>query len=78
MVRRLLSSVLILAIVSAVTFFLFFAVPGDPARLSCGKICTPAKLAEIHKNLGLDQPLLVAVRQLHEGDRRRPRRDRGR
>jgi peptide/nickel transport system permease protein len=58
-VRRLLSSVLILAIVSAVTFLLFFAVPGDPGRLSCGKICTTEKLAEIHKNLGLDRPILV-------------------
>ncbi len=58
-VRRVLSSVLILAIVSAVTFFLFFAIPGDPGRLSCGKICTPEKLAEIHHNLGLDRPLLV-------------------
>jgi peptide/nickel transport system permease protein len=58
-IRRLITSVLILGVVSAVTFFLFFAVPGDPGRLSCGKICTPAKLAEIHHNLGLDKPVLV-------------------
>ncbi|MBK5306660.1 MAG: ABC transporter permease [Frankiaceae bacterium] len=58
-VRRLITSVLILAVVSAVTFFLFFVVPGDPARLSCGKICTNEKLAEIHHNLGIDRPLVV-------------------
>ena len=57
--RRSLSSVFILAVVSLVTFLLFFAVPGDPGRLSCGKICTPAKLAEIHHNLGLDRPIQV-------------------
>ncbi len=66
-VRRSLSSVLILAIVSAVTFFLFFAVPGDPGRLSCGKICTAEKLAEIHKNLGLDRPLLVQYGEYMKG-----------
>jgi peptide/nickel transport system permease protein len=57
--RRLITSVLILAVVSAVTFFLFFAVPGDPGRLSCGKICAPSTLAEIHHNLGLDRPVIV-------------------
>jgi peptide/nickel transport system permease protein len=66
-VRRVLSSALILAIVSAVTFLLFFAVPGDPSRLSCGKICTPAKLAEIHHNLGLDRPLVVQYADYMKG-----------
>ncbi len=80
--RRSLTSVFILAIVSAVTFFLFFAVPGDPGRLSCGKICTADKLAEIHHNLGLDRPLvvqygeymkgIVAGRDVREGGDRQP------
>ncbi|MDX6198180.1 MAG: peptide/nickel transport system permease protein [Actinomycetota bacterium] len=58
-IRRLITSVLILAVVSAVTFFLFFAIPSDPGRLSCGKICAPSTLAEIHHNLGLDRPVIV-------------------
>jgi len=66
-VRRSISAVLILAVVSAVTFFLFFAVPGDPARLSCGKICPPARLAEIHHNLGLDRPLVVQYGEYMKG-----------
>lgn len=66
-VRRTISSVLILAVVSAVTFLLFFAVPGDPGRLSCGKICTPAKLAEIHHNLGLDRALPVQYGEYMKG-----------
>jgi peptide/nickel transport system permease protein len=67
LIRRLLSSVLILAIVSFVTFMLFFAVPGDPGRLSCGKICTPVKVAEIHHNLGLDKPILVQYGEYMKG-----------
>jgi peptide/nickel transport system permease protein len=66
-IRRLISSVLILAVVSAVTFFLFFAVPGDPARLSCGKVCPPATLAEIHHNLGLDRPVVVQYGEYVKG-----------
>ncbi len=65
--RRTASSLLILAIVSAVTFFLFFLVPGDPARLSCGKLCTPDRLAEIHRNLGLDKPALVQYGEYMKG-----------
>ncbi|KAA2252472.1 ABC transporter permease [Solihabitans fulvus] len=57
LVRRVLGAVLILFVISAVTFFLFFALPSDPARLSCGKGCTPELLATIHHNLGIDRPL---------------------
>ena len=82
LIRRLLAAGLIVAIVSVVTFFLFFAVPGDPARLSCGKLCTPARLAEIKSNMGLDKPLvvqygtymkgIVAGREVSEGGDPRP------
>ncbi|MFF3664722.1 ABC transporter permease [Microtetraspora malaysiensis] len=57
--RRGLSAAFILLIVSAVTFFLFFAVPGDPARLACGKVCPPETLVQARHNLGLDQPIFV-------------------
>jgi peptide/nickel transport system permease protein len=57
--RRLLSAAAILLLVSAVTFFLFYAMPADPAQLSCGKQCTPQLLAEIRHNLGTDQPAVV-------------------
>jgi len=59
LIRRLLSAVAILAVVSAITFFLFFALPGDPARIDCGKVCTPQKLADIRHTLGFDHPILV-------------------
>src|SRR6266568_4917488 len=57
LLRRGLGAVLILFAISAVTFFLFFALPSDPGRLSCGKTCTPEILATIHHNLGIDRPL---------------------
>ncbi len=67
LVRRTLAAVLILLVISAVTFGLFFAVPGDPGRLSCGKVCTPEKLADIHRNLGLDEPVVVQYGQYLKG-----------
>lgn len=57
--RRTLSAAVILLLISAVTFFLFFAAPRDPALLACGKNCTPDALAIIHENLGLDKPIPV-------------------
>ncbi|MFF7245919.1 ABC transporter permease [Embleya sp. NPDC008237] len=55
LVQRLLGAALILFVVFTVTFFLFFAMPDDPARLSCGKTCTPETLALIRRDLGLDE-----------------------
>ncbi|MEF3115797.1 ABC transporter permease [Streptomyces chrestomyceticus] len=57
--RRSLGAIVILLIISAFTFFLFFAAPRDPALLACGKNCTPDAIAMIHKNLGLDKPVPV-------------------
>ncbi|MCT9930695.1 ABC transporter permease [Planotetraspora sp. A-T 1434] len=57
--RRTIGAAVILLIIAAVTFFLFFAVPADPARLACGKICPPETLAQARHNLGLDQPIFV-------------------
>jgi peptide/nickel transport system permease protein len=57
LVRRTLGALVILLFISAFTFFLFFAIPHDPALLSCGKNCTPQNIALIHRNLGLDHPV---------------------
>jgi len=58
-IRRTFGAVLILLLISAFTFFMYYAIPQDPATLACGKNCTPDALAIIHKNLGLDQPVPV-------------------
>ncbi|MDH6575489.1 ABC transporter permease [Kitasatospora sp. MAP5-34] len=57
LVRRSLGALVILLIISMVTFALFFAIPADPARLSCGKVCTPENLALIRHSMQLDQPV---------------------
>lgn len=59
LVRRVLGAVVILVLISFVTYLLFFALPSDPALLSCGKNCNPQNIALIHKNLGLDDPIPV-------------------
>jgi peptide/nickel transport system permease protein len=50
--------VLLLFLVSVAVFFLFSIVPGDPARLTCGKSCTPDILEANRHRLGLDLPPL--------------------
>ncbi|WP_441250409.1 ABC transporter permease [Kitasatospora sp. McL0602] len=57
LVRRSLGALVILLIISMVTFALFFAIPADPARLSCGKVCTPENLALIRHSMNLDKPV---------------------
>ncbi|MEV0223273.1 ABC transporter permease [Streptomyces sp. NPDC050704] len=59
LVRRVTGAVVILLIISAITFWLFYAIPRDPALLSCGKNCTPDVLAQVRHNLGIDRPLPV-------------------
>jgi peptide/nickel transport system permease protein len=55
--RRAIGAVVTLLIIAAVTFFLFFAVPADPARLACGKVCPPELLEQARHNLGMDMPV---------------------
>jgi peptide/nickel transport system permease protein len=57
LIRRIVGSIVLLLVVSAVTFFIFFATPVSPGRLACGKTCTPANVAAINKALGLNKPL---------------------
>ncbi|MEU6813345.1 ABC transporter permease [Streptomyces sp. NPDC046860] len=59
LVRRVFGALAILLIISAVTFWLFYAIPRDPAMMSCGKNCTPQMLAQVRHNLGIDHPVPV-------------------
>ncbi|MEU4108777.1 MULTISPECIES: ABC transporter permease [unclassified Streptomyces] len=59
LVRRVFGALVILLIISAVTFWLFYAIPRDPATMSCGKNCTPEMLAQVRHNLGIDHPVPV-------------------
>ena len=58
-IRRCIAAVLMLVVISIVTFGIFYAGPTDPARLTCGKNCTPASIAANRHALGLDKPVTV-------------------
>ena len=59
-IRRLLWVVVLLFVVSAVTFIIFYALPSaDPAALRAGRSPSPTLIASIRHNLGLDQPIYV-------------------
>ena len=60
--RRCLAAVMMLVVISVVTFGIFYASPTDPARLTCGKNCTPQSIAANRHFLGLDKPHHRAVR----------------
>jgi peptide/nickel transport system permease protein len=57
-IRRALWVIVLLLIVSAVTFAIFYVLPsGDPAALRAGRSPTPEQLAQIRHTLGLDKPI---------------------
>ena len=56
-VRRIVSGLLVLFVVSISVFALFFYGPSDPALAYCPETkCTPQRLANITEQLGLDRP----------------------
>ncbi|MBC8128787.1 MAG: ABC transporter permease [Rhizobiaceae bacterium] len=57
--RRLFQAVLILLGVSLVTFALLYLLPADPVRQIAGRTASPAQIASIRAQLGLDQHFLV-------------------
>jgi peptide/nickel transport system permease protein len=59
-VRRLLWTVLVLFAITVLVFLIFFKTPGiDPARQIAGRNPSPAVLAEIRHQFGLDEPVPV-------------------
>ena len=58
--RRLIGMVLLLILVSAVTFIIFNVFPStDPAALRAGRQPTPEVIEQIRADLGLDRPKIV-------------------
>lgn len=58
--RRIGWTAILLVVVSAVTFAIFYVLPsGDPAALRAGRQATPELIAQIRETLGLDRPLYV-------------------
>jgi len=59
-IRRSLWTVLVLFVITVLVFIIFFKTPGvDPARAIAGRNSSPAILAEIRAQFGLNKPLPV-------------------
>jgi peptide/nickel transport system permease protein len=67
LVRRMLGMVVLLFLLSVTVFVLFNLLPGDPARLTCGRACTPAIIEANRHRLGLDQPVLTQYTNFVKG-----------
>lgn len=55
--HKILYGLITLFGVVTIIFFLFTVLPGDPARMMLDQKEDPEQLAQIRKNLGLDQPI---------------------
>ncbi|MBL3688099.1 ABC transporter permease [Leucobacter zeae] len=57
--RRLLSLIPVLFVVSVVIFSLIHLTPGDPARRILGEKASDDAVAALHRSMGLDDPLIT-------------------
>ncbi len=58
-IRRLFSTLVVMAVVAFVVFSLLYLTPGDPAAVIAGDIATSEDIQRIHQRLGLDDPFVV-------------------
>jgi peptide/nickel transport system permease protein len=58
-VRRILSTIPVMAVVALFVFALLHLSPGDPAAIIAGDTASPDDIARIHQALGLDRPLYI-------------------
>jgi peptide/nickel transport system permease protein len=66
-VRRLLATLVVLAIVSLLSFSLMQLVPGDPALVLAGIGATADQVQHIRQEFGLDQPFAVQMLRWYGG-----------
>jgi len=58
-VRRVLATIPVMAVVALFVFSLLYLAPGDPAAIIAGDQATPDDVERIRASLGLDRPYLV-------------------
>ena len=61
LIRRLWQMIPTLLGVLLLVFFLFNWVGGDPAYVLAGKISNPEQIANIRRQLGIDEPMYVQL-----------------
>jgi peptide/nickel transport system permease protein len=59
LVHRLVGGLIVLWLVSVLTFLLVHMVPGDAADAVAGQDATPAEIARLRHEMGLDRPLIM-------------------
>jgi peptide/nickel transport system permease protein len=57
--RRILATLPVMAIVALLVFSLLYIAPGDPAAVIAGDQASPADVERIRQSLGLDRPFLI-------------------
>ncbi|HRD76064.1 MAG TPA: ABC transporter permease [Hyphomicrobiaceae bacterium] len=57
--RRVLATIPVMAIVAFLVFSLLYIAPGDPAAVLAGEQASPEDVEKMRKSLGLDRPFLV-------------------
>src|SRR3954463_3910758 len=57
-VRRLLATIPVMAVVAVFVFFLLRVAPGDPAAIIAGEDATAETIAAVRAKLGLDRPVV--------------------
>ncbi|MCV9940996.1 ABC transporter permease [Boseaceae bacterium BT-24-1] len=58
-VRRIITTIPVMAFVALFVFSLLYIAPGDPAAVIAGDQASPADVERIRQSLGLDRPYLV-------------------
>ncbi|AVO46915.1 ABC transporter permease [Phreatobacter cathodiphilus] len=58
-VRRIVATIPVMAVVALFVFSLLYIAPGDPAAVIAGDQATPADVEKIRQSLGLDRPFLI-------------------
>jgi peptide/nickel transport system permease protein len=59
LLRRVLATIPVMAIVALFVFSLLYIAPGDPAAVIAGDQASPEDVEKIRRSLGLDRPFLV-------------------
>jgi peptide/nickel transport system permease protein len=71
-IRRILATIPVMAVVGIFVFLLLHLTPGDPAAIIAGDYASPEDIKRIRAKLGLDEPIYIQfgtwVWQLMQGD----------
>jgi peptide/nickel transport system permease protein len=67
LLRRVAGALLVLFGLAVIIYALFYLAPQDPAILTCGKGCTPERLAQVHAAMGLDDSVPVQFGHFLQG-----------